>query len=309
MYTLYKKYLLLGVLASALHSCSGPAVKVVQDDATAPGTPVTLTKVSTDSLIDYIYLNATATFQQKSYVKANVNGYVESAQAVLGKYISKGQTLFTLKTKEAQSIGNSINKLNPEFKFSGTNYIKSTSSGYITQLNHQVGDYVQDGEQLAAISDENSFAFILNLPYELKKYLTRNGTVDMILPDDTRLKGTVSAFMPTVDPATQTQNVIIKIPKGNMPPENLIAKVRIMKTNKANGHSVPKAAILTNDIQTVYWVMKLIDSNTAVKVPVKTGIETQDRVEILEPEFSTADKIILTGNYGLPDTAKVRIIQ
>ncbi len=122
-------------------------------------------------LTEYIDLNATATFLQKSYVKANVNGYIQTVNATLGKYVEAGQVLFTVKTKEAQSIGNAVNKLDPGFKFSGVNNIKASGSGYITQLNHQLGDYVQDGEQLAVISDENSFAFILNLPYELKQYL------------------------------------------------------------------------------------------------------------------------------------------
>ena len=32
-----------------------------------------------------------------------------------------------------------------------------------------------------------------------------------------------------------------------------------------------------------------------------------DRVEILEPHFSLGDRILVNGNYGLPDTAKVNI--
>jgi len=53
--------------------------------------------------------------------------------------------------------------------------------------------------------------------------------------------------------------------------------------------------------------MKMTDSNTAVKVPVIKGIETSDLVEILSPEITPSDKILLRGNYGLPDTAKVVI--
>jgi hypothetical protein len=55
--------------------------------------------------------------------------------------------------------------------------------------------------------------------------------------------------------------------------------------------------------------MKMTDSVTAVKIPVKKGIETRERIEILSPAFSIKDKILLSGNYGLPDTARVRIIQ
>ena len=55
--------------------------------------------------------------------------------------------------------------------------------------------------------------------------------------------------------------------------------------------------------------MKLINDSTAVKVLVKKGIETIDKIEITAPVFSLSDRIILTGNYGLADTAKVQIIQ
>jgi multidrug efflux pump subunit AcrA (membrane-fusion protein) len=310
MHTLYKKYFLFfGLIAFCFHSCKNPEPGAVAEEHTVSGTPVTVTTISTEPLTEYIELNATATFQQKSYVKANVNGYIQAVNATLGKYVISGQTLFTVKTKEAQSIGNSINKLDPDFKFSGINNIKAGSTGYITLLDHQAGDYVQDGEQLAAISNENSFAFILNLPYELKQYLAGNNSVDMTLPDGTKLKGTVTAFMPSVDAATQTLNVVIKVPPGNKLPENLIAKVRIIKTNKMSTVSLPKAAVLSNDVQSEFWVMKMIDSNTAVKVPVTKGIETKDRVELLAPKFAPDDRILLTGNYGLADTAKVNIVQ
>ncbi len=83
--------------------------------------------------------------------------------------------------------------------------------------------------------------------------------------------------------------------------------MRILRSAKAHTQSLPKSALLTDETESDFWVMKLIDSVTAVKVPVKKGIEMKDRVEILSPLFDPADKILLTGNYGLPDTAKVRI--
>jgi hypothetical protein len=53
--------------------------------------------------------------------------------------------------------------------------------------------------------------------------------------------------------------------------------------------------------------MKAVNDSTAVKVGVKKGIENFDEVEIIDPQFSTDDKILLTGNYGLPDTAAIII--
>ncbi len=53
--------------------------------------------------------------------------------------------------------------------------------------------------------------------------------------------------------------------------------------------------------------MKMTDSVTAVRVPVIKGLETSDKVEIVSPGLKPSDLILLTGNYGLPDTAKVII--
>jgi hypothetical protein len=70
---------------------------------------------------------------------------------------------------------------------------------------------------------------------------------------------------------------------------------------------LPRSALLTDETESNFWVMKMIDSATAVKVPVKKGFETVDRVEVLSPIFDPDDKILVTGNYGLPDTAKVKV--
>ena len=54
--------------------------------------------------------------------------------------------------------------------------------------------------------------------------------------------------------------------------------------------------------------MKLIDDSTAVKLPVTKGFENSDEVEIVEPLLGTSDRFLLTGGYGLSDTAKITII-
>jgi multidrug efflux pump subunit AcrA (membrane-fusion protein) len=275
--------------------------------STEARTPVTVTRISQEPLDDYIELNAISAFLQKSYVKATANGYLQSNGAYPGKYVETGQTLFTLKTKEAQTLGNSIRILDSTFKFSGLIRIDAGQHGYITQLNHQTGDYVQDGEQLAVISDRNSFVFLLELPYELRPYVLSQRTVDLSLPDGERLKGTIGPVMPTVDSLSQTQNVVIRVNATHAIPENLIAKVRITKTARTSAPSLPRAAVLTDETESDFWVMKMTDSSTAVKVPVKKGVETRDRIEILSPAFSPSDRILVTGNYGLPDTAKVKV--
>jgi multidrug efflux pump subunit AcrA (membrane-fusion protein) len=307
-----KKYLymsfffLAAFLACNQKETASEEEEVSQEDIQ---TPVTVTTVSIEPLNDYIELNATSSFLQDNIVKSNINGYIKAVNTKVGQYTNAGKILFTLKTKEAESLGNTVNKLDPSFQFSGVVNIVASESGYITQLDHQPGDYVQDGEQLAVISNSKSFGFVLNIPYEYRRYVSIGKTVEVELPDGTNLKGTVASFMPTIDSISQTQGALIKVSGSTSIPENLIAKVRLLKSSKAAALSVPKAAVLTDEAQTSFWLMKMIDSVTAVKVPIVKGMETGDRVEIIRPQFSTSDKILLNGNYGLPDTAKVKIVK
>ena len=113
--------------------------------------------------------------------------------------------------------------------------------------------------------------------------------------------------MPSVDPASQTQSYVITVDNSKPIPENLIAKVLFVKKMSSNAMILPKEAILTNEVQSQFWIMRMTDSSTAVKMIIIKGIEAGDSVEVVSPHLSPDLKILLTGNYGLPDTAKVVI--
>ena len=296
----------LFVFCVGVYSCKQKATTAADAEVDAT-TPVTVTSITYDPLEEFIELNATSTYLQKSYVKSNLNGYIKSVNVKYASLVNAGQAMFTLKTKESDAIGNTINKLDAGFRFSGVNLIRASAGGYVSELNHQAGDYVQDGEQLAVVSNLNSFVFLMDVPYEDKQYITNNKQVQLTLPDGERILGTVQTSMPFMDSLSQTQAVAIKINAPKQIPQNLVAKVKIITTSKAAASSLPKPAVLSDEEQANYWVMKLINDSTAVKVDVKVGIKTADKIEIISPAFSPKDKIILTGNYGLGDTAKIKI--
>jgi multidrug efflux pump subunit AcrA (membrane-fusion protein) len=299
-------YILFGV---ALPSCKQKASENEEDKQPSDiVTPVTVTNPTTGSMAETVELNAVSSFLLKTSVKANTTGYLQKVNVQLGKYVSKDQTLFEIKTKEAQALGNTINKLDTSLHFVGTVAIKSPGDGFVSELTLTTGDYVQEGEQLAAVTNTNSFVFLLDLPYELKAYLPNNKTLQLHLPDETVLKGLLQAPLPAADSATQTQRYAIHVNSKQPIPENLIAKVHLVKAAKQNAMELPKAAVLSDEVQSNFWIMKMINDSTAVKVPVRKGMETKENVEIVSPPLSSTDKILLTGNYGLPDTAKVKVV-
>lgn len=296
------------LLLIVLASCHSSTPAAAGEDTPAAGTPVGIAYPETGTMSDSVELNATATFLLKTYVKAVANGYLQASGIRLGQHVSRGQVLFTLKTKEAENLGNTINKLDSSFRFTGLIPIKAPGNGYITQLAIQAGSYVQDGEQLATISDDNSFAFVLNIPYEYTSLIATNRHVTVLLPNGQQLPGQMEAPLPTVDSVSQTQNYVIRVVSAQLIPENLIAKVRLLKNLKTNTVFVPKAAVLSDEAQSEYWIMKMTDSTTAVKQVIEKGMETGNKIEILFPLLTAQDKVLVSGNYGLPDTATVTIV-
>ncbi|MGN6532942.1 MAG: efflux RND transporter periplasmic adaptor subunit, partial [Ginsengibacter sp.] len=123
--------------------------------------------------------------------------------------------------------------------------------------------------------------------------------------DGEKFWATVKPSLPIMDSASQTQAVSLSVNSSHPIPMNLVAKVRIVKESKPAAQTLDKNAVLSGETQTDFWVMKMINDSTAVKVLVKTGMESGDRVEIISPEFQPKDKILLTGNYGLGDTTNV----
>jgi len=308
-----KKYLIVPATAFLLllGACksNNANTEIAEEKVQEGRTPVTITNPIKGNMNEIAIVNAVSAFQLKTNVKSSATGYLQEVSVSLGKYVNKGDLLFVVKTEEAQSLGNTLHQLDSSLHFNGVIAIKSPGTGFISQLNYRAGDYVQDGEQIATITDTKSFVFLLDLPYELTPYLHNNQSLQLHLPDGTILNGQVSNALPTVDPVSQTQNFVIRVNTTKPIPENLIAKVYLVKKATSNTISVLKSAVLSDEVQSEFWIMQLIDSATAVKVPIKKGIENDTNIEILSPTLKLTDKILLTGNYGLPDTAKVIINQ
>lgn len=288
-----------------LFSCQKKAEFEAQLEAEIP---VTITKIDTSGIESYVDLNATATYLVKNTIKANVTGYLNSVNVQNNDFVNKNKILFTLQTREAKVLGNTINKIDSDLNFGNAIKIKAATSGFIMNINAQNGDYVQDGDPLATINDSNSFGIVLSLPYDLKQYVKSGQALTTFLPDGSNIKTIVQKFMPLVDVASQTQNVVLKSNQKDIP-ENLIVKVRIYKNSKTSSISLPKSAVLSDETETNFWIMKMINNTTAVKIAIQKGITTEERIEILFPKLNKEDRILTSGNYGVSDTIKVKIMK
>jgi biotin carboxyl carrier protein len=271
-------------------------------------TPVTVVPVAYKSVTSTVSLPAVATFIHKSIVRATTSGTIEKTLINPGDFVAADQLLFTLRTREAMALGKQ-GQGDSSLNFKGLINITSHKEGVINSISYQKGDFVQEGDELAVVSEQNSLCFFLDIPFELEKYIEINRNCKIILPDNRQINGTITGKLPEMDIQSQTIRYVVKPQTADRLPGNLIASITLVKSTSDKAQVLPKQAVLGDETQKTFWVMKLLNDSTAIKVLVTKGFENNEEVEIAEPEFMISDRMVLTGNYGLPDTARITIIK
>lgn len=299
-------FLFLLIISVELFSCKQG--KKTSEEAGVVKTPVTIVPVTFKAVSSTVALPAVATYLNKSIVRAATTGNIEKVLITPGEFVAADQLLFSIRTREAMAL-NRKTQSDSSLVFRGLINIISHKEGVINSISYQKGDYVQEGDEMAVVSEQNSLVFILDVPFELDKYIEKNRNCRITLPDERQIKGTITRKLPEMDMQSQTIRYVVKPQSADRFPGNLIASINLVKSTNAKAMVLPKRAVLGNETQNEFWVMKLLNDSTAIKTVVSKGFENNEEVEITSPEFLPSDRIVLTGNYGLPDTARVAIIK
>ena len=291
----------LFILSLFLHSCTKKEAKEVEQ---IPVVTVKVSPVTFGKIDNKLTFNGKTIYLKKNLVVSPLSGYIRKMYVKFGDTVKKGEILFEIQTKENKALESS------DTGNIGIIHVLSPSKGVISTLNLTAsGAYILEGSSLCTVSESNEVMVQLNLPFEFNS-LVKTGTVcTLVLGEDTKFEGTVYQILPTVDEANQTQQILIKPHTKKQLPENLNLAVEILKARHTNSCLIPRNAIMTNETQTEFWVMKVIGGKLAVKVPVSKGIENDNLVETLASGLKNTDLVITEGAYGLNDSTVVKVIR
>ncbi len=269
-------------------------------------TSVTITAPITQGFTDYIQLNGNTQFQKKLTIRANITGYITGMKWKTGDLISNGTLFCSIKTKEQDALKD-IDSREPSLKqFQTPINVFANASGIFTAVNYSAGDFVNEGDILATITDPASLVLVVNVPYEYHRFVYKGKGCSVKFPDGRTILATIQEESPFIDSASQTQSFLIRFPGNSLLPENMNLIVHIPVREKQNAVSLPLEAIQTNETQDAFWVMKLINDSLAIKVPVTPGLQNDSLREIIAG-VGLNDKIIVKGAYGLSDSSLVKI--
>ena len=275
-----------------------------------PVAQVKITSAIYKNMEEQVTLTATSVYLQRSQVNAPVAGYITHVYIKYGDAVSKDQVLYEIETKERNALGSNAIREDSTLKNFGKLTIKAPSSGIITTIDRQqTGEYIMEGNSFCTITQSGDLAFQLNVPYEYHSLVEHNSYCTLVLPDKSQIPARIIKPLSSLNASAQTQMYLVKPTRNIFLPEGLVTSVLLTTSSKPNTQVLPKECVLSDELMKNFWIMKLINDSLAVKVDVNVGIRNTNEVEILSPRLNTADRILTEGNYGLADTALVKIIK
>jgi hypothetical protein len=293
--------LLLTLSIFILSSCT----KKQEEETETPlkGVEVSAASPTREKMTEYADLNANTFFLYQEIIRGTFSGFISKTFKNLGDNVKKGDLLFTIRTKESSAMDST----NPGNQFNGLVNIYVHSDGVLTELNYHAGDYITETDRLALIVNQSSLRIMLNVPFRYSDKILMSALYSIKLPDHKEMFVRVEKKIPSIDPVNQTQSFILKPVTEVKLPANLNLIVQIPLQSIAGAIALPKAAIVTNETQSEFWVMKILNDSTAVKLNITKGIVNDSLIQIKEPVISESDRFITEGVYGLPDTVNISI--
>jgi len=271
-----------------------------------PMVSVKVSPLTLGDIQDDVAFNGTSVYLKKNPVVAPISGYITKAGVKYGDEVRKDQPLFEIQTREGKALqggGDRVSGL-------GTVTVFASSDGFIDDISvSEPGVFVAEGSPLCSILNNNDLMIRVSVPYEYNKVVAVGRKCSILLADNTVVRGSVTRILPVVDGASQTQAVLIRPETGRSLPENLNVMVRFVSERHRQVFLVPKSSLMTDEIQSEFWVMRVENDSIAVAIPVTRGIENDSIVEIMSQRLNVNDMIIYEGAYGLPDSTVIEIAE
>ena len=176
--------------------------------------------------------------------------------------------------------------------------ITSPVNGFVARRAADPGAFVSQNAPIVDVVDITRVRLVANI---IEKDLKQIGVGDMArvevdaFPGE-NFMGRIARVSPVLDPSTRTAPIEVEIPNDQyrLKP-GMYARVGIITESHPNALVVPTNSVVdANGTRGVY----LSVNNVAQFHPVKIGIESNDRTEILDG-VSEGDRVVTTGAAGL----------
>lgn len=274
------------------------------------GEPVTVaqvqvTHVSNRTLADTLTVNGRVLEGQQFTVRAPVTGYVTRLWVRPGEQVSAGQKMFSIRTREQAAL--SQDTTGSDLPKPSAVVVRAPVAGQVSNISIGEGIYAAEGSSMATLNSKHNLYTEIFVPARWNNSIQPGDSALVRWADGRTEWAKVGSRLAQTD--SQSQSVLFMISDISvnklLPGERLTVQIPVNKM--VNEQVLPRDAVLTDESMSSWWVMKMINDSTAIRVPVTPGIASGNWMAVPKPKFQASDRILVQGNYGLADTARVEV--
>lgn len=184
----------------------------------------------------------------------------------------------------------------------------SSADGRVLSHAASQGDRVSEDQEILVIEDASSVAFVADVPQaDLGRIRPGEKASVEIGGRERPIPGVVRTVLPSANPADYTAPARIDFlgAEGRLP-LGLFGTARITVGRRENAIVVPEAAVLRDDVSGVSR-LAVVKEGRARWLVVTTGAREAGQTEILSGGLAEGDRVVVSGQVGLPDGSPVSV--
>lgn len=188
----------------------------------------------------------------------------------------------------------------------GDRMITAPFSGWVSLRNISPGAVVQAGTEIATISDLSSIKLDFQVPETMLPAIRTGQTIEAVSAayPDQPFRGQVATIDPVIDPNTRSVMVRARLPNPDRRLKPGMLLTVDIETAPRMSLSVPELAVIGEGDQR--FVFTIAADGTAKRIPVRTGLRSGGRIEIVEG-LKPGQQVVTEGVVKVADGMKVRL--
>ncbi|HEV2721910.1 MAG TPA: efflux RND transporter periplasmic adaptor subunit [Thermoanaerobaculia bacterium] len=186
--------------------------------------------------------------------------------------------------------------------------VRAPFDGVVSDQFLKQGDFAQAGTKILTVADTSTVIVKAPLSEEQATRVHAGDTVTVQPDAGAALPGRVDLVGRSADPQSRAVELWVTLPnRDGRLRANSAARVVVASAGVPNAVVVPSSAITLEATNASAGTVMVVDAKSvAHEVHVTTGAHTRDKTQITSG-LRGGETVVIEGNYGLPDGAKVQI--
>ena len=183
--------------------------------------------------------------------------------------------------------------------------LKASQPGFIAERFSDEGSLLTSNSPIVSIVGINTVIINSNLIEKIygRIKVGQNAEIKTDAYPEELFFGNVTRIAPVLNENSRMAEMEIEVENNSLTLKpGMFCKINIILTEKNNAQTVPNKAIVSENGKTGIFIVQ--ENETVARyIPVQTGITTEDRTEIIDPEIK--GMVITVGQYQLKDGSKI----